>query len=159
MPLLAIHVTLSLVGIASGFVMLYGLLTGRTFGGWTVLFLATTILTCITGFPLPPFGFDPPRAIGTLTLILLAFAVIALYAFRLAGAWRWIYVGTAIAALYLNVFVAVFQAFLKIPSLHELAPTQSEPPFLVAETAVLLIFIVLGILSLIRFHPAPPARA
>jgi hypothetical protein len=159
MPLLAIHVTLSLVGIASGFVVLYGLLTGRTFGGWTVLFLATTILTCITGFPLPPFGFDPPRAIGTLTLILLALAVIALYAFRLAGAWRWIYVGTAIAALYLNVFIAVFQAFLKIPSLHELAPTQSEPPFLVAETAVLLIFIVLGILSLIRFHPAPPARA
>jgi hypothetical protein len=159
MPLLAIHVTLSLVGIASGFVVLYGLLTGRTFGGWTVLFLATTILTCITGFPLPPFGFDPPRAIGTLTLILLALAVIALYAFRLAGAWRWIYVGTAIAALYLNVFIAVFQAFLKIPSLHELAPTQSEPPFLVAETAVLLIFIVLGILSLIRFHPAPPATA
>jgi hypothetical protein len=159
MPLLAIHVTLSLVGIASGFVMLYGLLTGRTFGGWTVLFLATTILTCITGFPLPPFGFDPPRAIGTLTLILLALAVIALYAFRLAGAWRWIYVGTAIAALYLNVFIAVFQAFLKIPSLHEPAPTQSEPPFLVAQAVVLLIFIVLGILSLIRFHPAPPATA
>jgi hypothetical protein len=159
MSLLAIHVTLSLVGIASGLVMLYGLLTDRIFGGWTALFLATTILTCITGFPLPPFGFDPPRAIGTLTLILLALAVIALYAFRLAGAWRWVYVGTATAALYLNVFIAVFQAFLKIPSLHDLAPTQSEPPFLAAEAVVLLIFIALGIVALIRFHPAPPARA
>jgi hypothetical protein len=158
MSLLAIHVILSLVGIASGLVMLYGLLTGRTFGSWTVLFLAATILTCITGYPLPPFGFDPPRAIGTLSLILLALAVIALYAFRLAGAWRWIYVGTAVAALYLNVFVAVFQAFLKIPSVHDLAPTQSEPPFLVVQAIVLLIFLALGILSLIRFHPTAPAR-
>jgi hypothetical protein len=159
MSLLAIHVSLSLVGIASGFVVLFGLLTGRAFGGWTALFLATTILTSLTGFPLPPFGFDPPRAIGTLSLILLALAVIALYAFHLAGVWRLIYVGTAIAALYLNVFVGVFQAFLKIPSLHDLAPTQSEPPFLVTQAVVLLVFIALGIVALIKFHPAPPARA
>jgi hypothetical protein len=159
MSLLGIHVALSLIGIATGLVMLYGLLTDRTFGGWTALFLVTTILTCITGYPLAPFGFDPPRQIGTLTLILLALAAIALYAFRLTGAWRWIYVGTAIAALYLNVFILVFQVFLKIPSLHDLAPTQSEPPFLIAQAVVLLIFIALGILSLIRFHPAPPARA
>ena len=159
MSLLAIHVSLSLVGIASGFVVLFGLLTGRAFGGWTALFLATTILTSLTGFPLPPFGFDPPRAIGTLSLILLALAVIALYAFHLSGVWRLIYVGTAIAALYLNVFVGVFQAFLKIPSLHDLAPTQSEPPFLVTQAVVLLVFIALGIVALIKFHPAPPARA
>jgi hypothetical protein len=159
MLLLAIHVSLSLVGIASGFVVLFGLLTGRAFGSWTALFLATTILTSLTGFPLPPFGFDPPRAIGTLSLILLALAVIALYAFQLAGVWRLIYVGTAIAALYLNVFVGVFQAFLKIPSLHDLAPTQSEPPFLVTQAVVLLVFIALGIVALIKFRPAPPARA
>ena len=125
----------------------------REFGGWTVLFLATTILTSVTGFPLPPFGFDPPRAVGVLSLILLAVAVAALYVFKLRGAWRWIYVITAMAALYLNVFVGIIQAFLKIPSLHALAPTQSEPPFLVTQLVVLVIFLVLGILAVIRFHP------
>src|SRR5271169_1142787 len=119
---LAIHVALSLVGIVSGLIVLYGLLNGRAFGGWTALFLATTILTSVTGFPLPPFGFDPPRAVGTLSLVLLALAVLALYAIHLAGAWRWIYVVTAIASLYLNVFVGVIQAFLKVPAIHDLAP-------------------------------------
>jgi hypothetical protein len=158
MTLLEIHVILSLVGIASGFIVLYGLVTGKPHGAWTALFLGTTILTSITGFPLPPFGFDPPRAVGTLSLVLLAVAVIALYAFHLAGAWRWIYVVTATAALYLNVFVGVIQSFLKIPSLHALAPTQSEPPFAIAQGVVLLIFVVLGILAVRKFHPAMAAR-
>ena len=120
--MLQIHVALSLIGIVSGFVVLYGLLIGRSLGGWTALFLATTILTSITGFPLAPFGFDPPRAVGVISLVLLALAVAALYMFRLAGAWRWVYVGGAIAALYLNVFVAVVQAFQKLPFLQPLAP-------------------------------------
>src|SRR5581483_8310741 len=130
---LQIHVALSLIGIVTGLIVLYGLLSGRALGGWTALFLLTTILTSVTGFPLPPFGFDPPRAVGILSLLLLAIAVAAYYLFHLAGAWRWIYVVTAMAALYLDAFVGVIQAFAKIPSLHELAPTQSEPPFLVAQ--------------------------
>jgi len=117
------------------------------------LFLATTILTSVTGFPLPPFGFDPPRAVGTLSLVLLALAVLALYAFHLAGAWRWIYVVTAIASLYLSVFVGVIQAFLKVPAIHDLAPNQTEPPFLIAQGAVLLLFVVLGVVALKKFHP------
>jgi hypothetical protein len=153
MTLLAIHVALSVVGIVSGLVVLYGLLSGTALGGWTALFLATTILTSATGFPLAPFGFDPPRAIGILSLILLAIAVGAYYLFHLAGAWRWIYVVTAMAALYLNCFVLVFQGFLKVSALHDLAPTQSEPPFLIAQSAVLIIFIVLGLLALRKFHP------
>ncbi len=157
--MLQIHVALSLIGIVSGLVVLYGLLTGRPLGGWTALFLATTILTSITGFPLAPFGFDPPRTVGVISLVLLALAVAALYLFRLAGAWRWIYVGSAIAALYLNVFVGVVQAFQKLPFLQPLAPTQSEPPFLIAQVAVLVIFIALGILAAIRFHPELEARA
>ena len=159
MTLLEVHVVLSLIGIASGFIVLYGLLTGRALRCWTALFLATTILTSVTGFPLPPFGFDPPRAVGTLSLVLLAIAVLALYAFRLAGAWRWIYVATAVASLYLNVFVGVVQAFMKVPSLHALAPTQSEPPFAVTQGVVLLIFVALGILAAIGFHPALKAGA
>jgi hypothetical protein len=102
---------------------------------------------------LAPFGFDPPRAVGILSLILLAIAVGAYYLFHLAGAWRWIYVVTAMAALYLNCFVLVFQGFLKVSALHELAPTQSEPPFLIAQGAVLIIFVVFGLLALRKFHP------
>jgi hypothetical protein len=118
------------------------------------LFLATTILTSVTGFPLPPFGFDPPRAIAILSLALLAVAVIAYYAFRLAGAWRWVYVITTMIALYLNVFVGIIQAFGKLSFLHSLAPTQSEPPFLIAQLLVLAAFVAFGFLAVRRFHPA-----
>jgi hypothetical protein len=155
--MLLIHVLLSLVGILAGFVALYGLLTGRVYEGWTAAFLATTILTSISGFPLPPFGFDPPRAVGVISLVLLALAVAALYAFKLAGVWRWIYVGSAVAALYLNVFVGVVQAFQKLPLLQALAPTQSEPPFLVTQIVVLAAFLALGVVAAIKFRPIRPS--
>jgi hypothetical protein len=151
---LQIHVALSLIALVAGLIVLYGLLKGRAFGGWTALFLLTTILTSVTGFPLPPFGFDPPRAVGILSLVLLVVAVAGYYLFHLAGAWRWIYVVTAMAALYLDAFVGVIQAFLKIPTLHELAPTQSEPPFVVAQVAVLAFFVILGFLAARKFRPA-----
>jgi len=153
MSLLEIHVALSLIEIPVGLVVVYGMLNGALYSRWTALFLALAILTSITGFPLEPFGFDPPRAIGILTLVLLAAAVIALYVFKLSGAWRWIYVVAAVATLYLDCFVAVFQAFLKVPSIHALAPTQSEPPFAIAQGIVLMIFVVLGFLAVRRFHP------
>jgi hypothetical protein len=155
--MLLIHVLLSLIGILAGFVVLYGLLEGRVYDGWTATFLVTTILTSLTGFPLPPFGFDPPRAVGVISLVLLALAVAALYAFKLAGVWRLIYVGGAVAALYLNVFVAVVQSFMKLPFLQALAPTQSEPPFLVAQLVVLVAFIALGVLAAIKFRPNRPS--
>jgi len=157
--MLQIHVILSLVGILSGLVVLYELVFGRQSGTWTAVFLITTILTSLTGFPLPPFGFDPPRAVGVLSLILLAFAVAAYYAFHLRGAWRLIYVGSAVAALYLNVFVLIVQAFMKVPFLHDLAPTQSEPPFAVTQGVVLLAFIALGVWAAIKFRREAAARA
>jgi hypothetical protein len=156
---LLVHVILSLIGIASGLIVLYGMLAGQRMQGMTALFLATTILTSLTGFPLPPFGFDPPRAVGVISLVLLALAVVALYGLRLAGAWRWVYVATAVAALYLNCFVAVVQSFMKLSFLKPLAPTQSEPPFLVAQLVVLAAFIVLGVLAARRFHPAAAGPA
>jgi hypothetical protein len=155
---LQIHVAIALVGIASGLVVLYGLLTGRPSGAWTALFLATTVLTSVTGFPLPPFGVTPGRVVGVISLVLLALAVAALYGFRLAGAWRWIYVGSALAALYLNVFVGITQSFQKLAFLKPLAPTQSEPAFLVAQLVVLAAFIALGALAVIRFHPEVKAQ-
>ena len=158
MSLLEIHVLLSFAEMAAGIAVVYGLLMGRAYGGWTVLFFVTAILTDLTGFPLPPFGFDPPRAVGLISLLLLAVALIAYYGFRLSGLWRPVYVVTALMAFYLDVFVGVIQAFLKIPALHDLAPTQSEPPFVIAQIVVLAIFVAIGFVSLRKFHPAPAAR-
>ena len=151
--MLQFHVGISLVGILSGLIVLYGLTVGEPYGAWTAVFLITTILTSVTGFPLAPHGFDPPRAVGILSLVLLALAVAAYYVFNLAGSWRWIYVVCAVAALYLNVFVGVTQAFMKLSFLKPLAPTQKEPPFLVTQAVVLLAFIGIGAWAVIRFHP------
>lgn len=153
MTLLQFHVAMSLIGLVSGFVVVYGLLAGHSLHGWTSVFLATTILTSATGFPLPPFGFDAARAVGVVSLVLLGLAVIAFYLAHLEGAWRLIYVVTAIAALYLNVVVAVIQAFAKLPALQALAPTQSEPPFVMTQIAVLVVFVAIGILAGRNFHP------
>jgi hypothetical protein len=148
-----VHVILSLVGIGSGLIVLFGMLGAKRLDGWTALFLATTVLTSVTGFFFPVTGFMPSHAIGILSLVFLAAALVAFYVYRLAGAWRWIYVVGAVVALYFNVFVGVVQAFRKVSFLEPLAPTQSEPPFLVAQLVVLAVFIVLGVLAVRKFHP------
>jgi hypothetical protein len=148
-----VHVVLSLVGIGSGLVVLFGMLGAKRLDGWTALFLATTVLTSVTGFFFPVAGFMPSHAIGILSLVFLAAALVAFYVYRLAGAWRWIYVVGAVVALYFNVFVGVVQAFRKVSFLEPLAPTQSEPPFVVAQLVVLAIFIVLGVIAVRKFHP------
>jgi len=154
-----LHVVISLIGIASGLVVLYAMLGSQRPGGWTALFLATTILTSVTGFMFPIGGLTPGLIVGAISLALLALALLALYVFRLAGSWRRVYVATALAALYLNVFVGVVQAFQKLAFLQPLAPTQSEPPFAIAQLAVLAIFLALGFLALRRFHPVSGAAA
>jgi hypothetical protein len=152
---LQLHVAFSLIGIATGFVALYGLLVNRFYAGWMAAFLATTVLTSVTGFPLPPFGMDPPRAVGILSLILLTISIASLYIFRLSGRWRLIYVFSAVASLYLNVFVAVVQAFQKLPFLQPLAPTQTEPVFLISQLVVLTTLAALGFVAATRFHASP----
>lgn len=149
-----LHVVLSLIGIASGLLVLLGMLGGRTFSGLTALFLATTVLTSVTGFLFPSAQFGPSHIVGVISLIVLAAALVGLYVYGLDGAWRWIYVVGAVAALYLNVFVGVVQAFQKLAFLQPLAPTQSEPLFVVAQVAALVIFVVLGAVALRSFHPA-----
>ena len=150
-----LHVLLSLAGIGSGLVVVFGLLTGKRLDGWTALYLATTVATSVTGFLFPFHRFLPSHKVGILSLVVLAVVVLARYAFHLAGAWRWIYVIGAVVALYLNLFVAVVQAFLKVPALKALAPTQQEPPFLVAQLAVLAVFVGLTVLAVKRFHAEP----
>ena len=149
-----LHVILSLIGIGAGIVVLFGMLRGKRLPGWTALFLATTVLTSATGFLFPFQQLLPSHIVGIISLVALAIALFALYVRRLAGSWRWIYVATAVFSLYLNCFVGVVQAFLKQPFLKPLAPTQTEPPFVIAQAIVLLIFVVLGFLAVRRFHPA-----
>jgi hypothetical protein len=155
-PFLFGHVLLSLLGIAAGFVVLFfGFLTSRRLAGWTVLFLATTVLTSATGFGLPADKLLPSHIVGIISLVVLAIALLALYQFRLAGGWRRVYVITAVLALYLNFFVLIAQSFAKIPALHAMAPTQAEPPFVIAQAAALVIFLILGTLAVKQFHPNP----
>jgi hypothetical protein len=154
-----LHVVLSLVGILSGLVVLVGMLGAKRRPAWTALFLATTIATSVSGFFFPAASFGPSHIVGVLSLVALAVALLARYVNRLAGASRWIYVTAALLALYLNVFVGIVQAFQKLAFLQALAPTQSEPPFLYTQLAVLAIFVVLAIVALIRFRPAPPQAA
>jgi hypothetical protein len=152
------HVVLSLVGILSGFVVFFGLVTGKRLNGWTGLFLTTTMATSVTGFLFPFHKFLPSHGVGIVSLIVLAVAIFARYGRGLAGAWRRTYVVNAVISLYLNFFVLIAQLFMKVPALKALAPTQSEPPFLVTQVAVMVIFIVLGFLAGKRF-PAEAAQA
>jgi len=148
-----VHVVLSLVGIFAGLVVLFGMFGSRNAKGWTALFLATNVLTSVTGFFFPVDRILPSHIVGIISLVVLAIALVALYGKSLDGHWRWIYIVSAALALYLNVFVAVAQSFLKFPALKSLAPTQSEPPFLVAQVIVLALFVVLGFFALRSFHP------
>ena len=154
-----VHVLLSLAGIASGLVVLLGLLGGKRLDGWTGVFLATTVATSLTGFGFPFVELLPSHQVGIVSLLVLALALVARYPLRLAGAWRRVYVISAVMALYLNAFVLVVQAFLKIPVLKALAPTQGEPPFAIAQGLLLVAFIVLGSLAATRFRLEPVGRA
>jgi hypothetical protein len=150
-----LHTAISLIGIATGFIVLWGMFGARRLELWTGVFLLTTILTSVTGFLFPATAILPSHIVGIISLLVLAVAVVALYYYRLAGSWRWIYVVSAVVALYLNVFVGVVQTFLKISVFHALAPTQAEPPFAIAQGIVLLIFIGFGIIAAMKFRPPP----
>jgi hypothetical protein len=145
-----VHVVISLVGIGSGLVVLLGLLAGKRLNLSTALFLVTTAATSITGYGFPFTHLLPSHVVGAISLVVLAVAIYARYARHLAGGWRATYVICAVAALYFNVFVLVVQSFLKVPTLHSLAPTQSEPPFAVAQLVVLALFLLLGTLAVRR---------
>ncbi len=147
----AVHVAISLIGILSGLVVVYGMISNKRLNGWTWIFLVTTLLTNVTGFFFPFKGITPGIIVGILSLPVLAVAYVARYRRDLAGAWRPTYVVSAIVALYFNVFVLVVQLFEKVPALNALAPTQSEPPFKISQLVVLVLFIVGGFAALKRF--------
>ena len=147
-----VHVVISLVGIFSGLVTVFGMIAGKRLDGWTGLFLFMTVLTSVTGFMFPYHGFTPAIGVGILSLVALAMAILARYRRHLVGGWRRTYVISAVIALYLNVFVLVVQLFEKVPVLHTMAPKGSEPPFLITQAIVMVIFVVLGILAAKKFR-------
>ena len=154
------HVIISLIGIVAGIIVMFGLLGSNRMPGLTAIFLLFTILTSATGFLIPPLLIEtllPSHMIGILSLVLLAIACIALYGTKLSGAWRWIYVVTAILSLYLNIFVLIIQSFLKVPALHALAPSvpPSEPPFAIVQGIVLVFFVIVIIGAVRRYRPMP----
>ena len=148
-----IHVIISLIAIAAGFITVFGMLTGNRMARWTAVFLVLTILTSVTGFGFPFERVLPSHAVGAVSLVFLAVALYAVYVQHLAGPWRWVYVVSAVVALWFNVFVLIVQAFQKIAFLKALAPNQSEPPFQIAQGAVLVAFVVMAILAVRKFRP------
>jgi len=150
-----VHVAISLAAIASGFVVLFGMISDKRLDGCTAFFLTTTVATSVTGFGFPIHGMTPGIAIGLISLLVLAVVIYARYPGRVAGIWRPVYVIGAVFAFYLNFLVLIVQSFQKVPFLHALAPNQNEPPFLVAQIVSMLAFIILSILAVLRFKGRP----
>jgi hypothetical protein len=157
--LTAAHVVISLIAIVSGAAVSYGFLAAKRLDLWTAVFLATTVLTSVTGFVFFPIErFTPGIGIGIISLIVLAVAILARYHYRLAGRWRAAYVMSSVAAFYFNILVLVTQLFQQVPALEVLAPTQSEPPFAAAQLFVLVAFIAIGVIGTRRFRIEPTSR-
>jgi|SRR5215813_11192935 len=148
-----IHVLISLVGIASGIIVMYGFLKNQRLDRWTAAFLFTTALTSLTGFLFPFTTVTPAIKLGIISLVVLALAIVTRYFLHFV--WRKTYVIAACTALYFNVFVLVVQSFEKLPPLKASAPTQKEPPFAVAQIAVLILFVVLTTFAVKRFRIEP----
>ena len=148
-----LHVIITLVAIGSGLIVVGGMFASNRLPITAAFFLFTTALTSLTGFLFPIHGFTPALGVGIVACVTLAVALFALYKEHLVGAWRLIYVITAVLSLYLNVFVLVVQSFVKVSALNALAPTQTEPPFAVTQAAVLAIFILITLIAVIKFRP------
>ena len=151
-PFTLFHVLISLLGILSGLVVLFGLLTAKRLDGWNSLFVITTVLTSVTGFFLPAHHLMPSHILGIISLVLLAIAIYGRYGRRLVGVWSRVYAATAVLALYLNVFVLIAQLFQKVPSLKALAPTQTEQPFKLTQLVFLILFLIFTAAAAKRFR-------
>jgi len=148
-PLTLIHVGISLIGIGSGLVVVYGFLTGKTLRGWNLLFLTTTIATSVTGFFFKFKGVTPGIVVGAVSLVVLAVAVVA---FR--KGWAKTYIVTASLAEFFNVLVLIVQSFQKIPVLHGLAPTGKEPIIAVLQGLAFGVFAVLAVVGIRKLPKA-----
>jgi drug/metabolite transporter (DMT)-like permease len=148
-----VHTVLSLIALVAGLIVVIGLLTSKRLDWWTALYLASAVATSATGFGFKVDSYGASHVIGGISLVVLLVAILARYVLHLAGAWRWIYAVTAVGGVYFLVFVAIAQAFKKVPALMTLAPTLSEPPFALAQLGALVVFVVLAIAAARTFRP------
>lgn len=155
---LLVHVLLSLAGIFSGLVVVGGLIAGVRFARWVGLFLATTLLTSLTGFGFPFVALLPSHVVGALSLVVLLGALAAVYWKHLEGGWRRTFVVLSVVALYLNAFVLLAQLLQKTPALAFLAPTPAAPAFAAAQGLVLVLFAVLGWAAVKGYGPGAGSR-
>ena len=161
-----VHVGISLIAIVTSFIVMFGMVASNRLPGWTAVCLLFTVLTTITGFMFPIGGFTPALGTGVVSSVLLLLALFGLYVKKLAGSWRWIYVVTAVAAFWFNVFVLIVQSFEKIKLLNAAAPMVGPPfpepvmtHFAITQGVMLVVFVVLGFLAVRKFRPVLPAYA
>lgn len=139
-----VHVMLSVFGIAAGFVVVGGFIGGVRFVRWIDFFLATTLLTNLTGFGFPFTTIQPAHIVGTIGSFVLLGAISAAYWQHYEGVWNRRFVVLSVVALYLNVFVLLTQLLQKVPALAALAPTPQSPVFAAMQGLILVLFVVLG---------------
>jgi len=153
------HTFVSLIAIVAGIPVVYGFLKSQIYPRWTTTYIVATALTLITSFLFPFNGFTPAIGVGILCILIFIPTLYAKYRTALKGIWRLVYVAGSTALLYFNCFVLIAQSFQKVPFLHQLAPTGSEPPFAIAQAILLIVAIVLGVLAVRRFRlPGPALR-
>lgn len=151
--LVGFHTIISFVAIGLGLVVVARLATGSVPPLWTDLFLATAVVTSATGFLFPFERVLPSHVVGGIALVVLAATLLAQRVFHFSGPWRAIYAIGLVASLHLLLFVLVAQAFMKIDALNRLAPTQSEPPFAIAQVILLVAMVWVGFRAVRAFHP------
>jgi hypothetical protein len=140
------HTALSFLALFTGFLTVAALLGASHIPAYLPpVFLISAVATSATGFAFPFNGVLPSHVVGGIALVVLALGTFARYFGRLSRSWKWIYELSMVASLYFLAFVGVAQAFLKIPQLRNAAPTQSEPPFAIAQFVLLAVFITLGV--------------
>ena len=165
-----IHVIISLIAIASGLVVVFGMIGSHRVPRLTALFWVTTVLTTVTGFmfflsPTQARVLTPAAATGIVATVFFLLGLIALYGKHLYGGWRWIYAIAATVSLYLNIFVLIVQSFQKLTLINpaaSLTPPFPNPPFapvdfnfMVTQGVALLIAVMLGIVTALKFRRGP----
>ena len=147
------HVIVSLIAIVSGIGVAYGLIVSRRYERCTFVYMVSTIVTLLTGFFFPYHGFTPAIGIGILCTLIFIPTAIARYTFHMNGIWRPVFIVGSLVLFFFNSLVLIVQSFQKIPALNAFAPNGNEPPIMVAQAALLVVFLIVGFFSVRRFHP------
>jgi hypothetical protein len=133
------------VAIASGAWVQFGVVQGKLFRKWALVFFKSALVACVTGLLLHFPHLHPADWVALVTVYVSAVAVLAWRRFLLAGVWALLFALSAMAVWCLNLFVVLAHVF------EMLIPTQFRL-FHLAESAVLLLFVALGGLIVKRYR-------